>query len=81
MNAKEGFKTLANMGAVIKKDKLFSVENKLLVGTLANTPAEKEMQRFQKTLANLPEKALADTVRDNSGEGPNVLQHSGQSRS
>ena len=72
---------MANMGAVIKKDKLFSVENKLLVGTLGNTPAEKEMQRFQKTLANLPEKALADTVRDNSGEGSNVLQHSGQSRS
>ena len=72
---------MANMGAVIKKNKLFSVENKVLVGTLANTPAEKDMQRFPKTLANLPEKALADTVRDNSGEGPNVLEHSGQSRS
>ena len=69
------------MGAVIKKNKLFSVENKVLVGTLANTPAEKEMQKFQKTLANLPEMALADTVRDDSREGPNVLQHSGRSRS
>ena len=81
MNAKGRFKTLANMVAVIKEDKLFSVEKKVLVGTLANTPAEKEMQRFEKTLANLPEKALADTVRDNSGQGPNVLQHSGRSRS
>ena len=63
MNAKGRFKILALMVAVIKENKLFSVENKALVGTLANTPAEKETQRFQKTLANFPEKALADTVR------------------
>ena len=81
MNNKVRFKTLANMVAVIKEDKLFSVENKVLVGTLANTPAETEMQRFQYTLANLEDKALADTVRDNCGESPTILQHSLRSRS
>ena len=48
MNTKARFKTLANMVAVVKEktlaDKLFSVDAKALLGTLANTLAETEMQ-------------------------------------
>ena len=68
------------MVAVVKEktfaDKLFSVEAKALVSTLANTLAETEMQRLRLTLADLEAKALVDTMRDNSGEGRNILQHS-----
>ena len=42
MNAKACFKTLANIVAVVKQDKLLSLEGKVLVGTLAET----EMQRL-----------------------------------
>lgn len=42
MNAKECFETLANIVAVVKQDKLLSLEAKVLVGTLAET----EMQRL-----------------------------------
>lgn len=42
MNAKACFKTLANIVAVVKQDKLFSLEVKVLVGTLAET----EIQRL-----------------------------------
>ena len=48
MKTKVRFKTLANMVAIVKEktlaDKLCSIEVKLLVGTLANTVAETEMQ-------------------------------------
>ena len=46
LNAKARFKTLANIVALIKEDKLFSVEAKVLVSTLANTLAETGMQRL-----------------------------------
>lgn len=42
MNAKACFKTLASIVAVVKQDKLFSLEDKVLVGTLAET----EIQRL-----------------------------------
>ena len=42
MNAKASFETLANIVAVVKEDKLLSLEAKVLVGTLA----EAEMQRL-----------------------------------
>ena len=42
MNAKACFKTLANIVAAVKQDKLLSLEAKVLVGTLAET----EMQRL-----------------------------------
>ena len=62
MNAKACFKTLANIVAVVKQDKLLSLEAKVLVGSLAET----EMQRLGQTLTDLEAKALVDTVRDNS---------------
>ena len=47
---------------MVKQDKLFSLEAKVLVGTLAET----EMQRLGYTLTDLEAKGLLDTVRDNS---------------
>lgn len=48
MNTKANFKSLAYIIEVVKEEKLaeklFSVEAKSLVGTLANTQAETEMQ-------------------------------------
>ena len=48
MNAKAHFQSLAYMVEVVKEeklaDKLSSVEAKALVGTLANTRAETDMQ-------------------------------------
>jgi len=59
-------------------DKLSSMEAKELVGTLANTLAETEMQTLGETLADLEAKALVDTVRDKGGGSRNILQHSGR---
>ena len=68
------------MVAIVKEktraNKLSSVEAKAVVDTLANTLAETEMQTLGQTVAYLQTKALVDTVRDNSGEGPNIQQHS-----
>lgn len=71
VKAKAPSYTLANIAEVVKKDKLFRVEAKVLVGTLAET----EMWKLHQTLADLEAKALVDTVRKNSGEGRNILQH------
>ena len=73
LNTKACFKTLANIVAVVKEDKLFSLEAKVLVGTLPKT----KMQKNGYTLADLETKALVDTVRENSGEGRDILQPSG----